>query len=83
MVISGVIVPRCMEPTGKITMSSNAIDAKKKKETLAKANQHQHPNFQTKDGKWCMRKCFKCGKENYAFNVLSGFCSWCGDNANE
>jgi hypothetical protein len=31
----------------------------------------------------CMIKCFKCGKENYAISISSGFCCWCGYNPNE
>lgn len=30
----------------------------------------------------CMIRCFNCGRENYAMAVTSGFCSWCGFNAN-
>jgi len=26
-------------------------------------------------------RCPKCGKENYALNVASGICTWCGFNA--
>ena len=29
-----------------------------------------------------MNKCLACGRENYASNVLSGICAWCGHNAN-
>lgn len=28
-------------------------------------------------------RCPKCGKENYAMNVLSGICTWCGYDAHE
>lgn len=28
-------------------------------------------------------RCPKCGKENYALNVLSGICTWCGYDAHE
>lgn len=38
--------------------------------------------FKSKEGKICMVRCFECGKENYAANVLSGFCTWCGFDAN-
>lgn len=27
-------------------------------------------------------RCPECGRENYAMNVLSGICTWCGWNAN-
>lgn len=35
-----------------------------------------------KQDKICMIRCFECGKENYAMNVSSGFCTWCGYNPN-
>ena len=35
------------------------------------------------EGKIYLVKCEKCNKENYAFNVASGVCTWCGYNANE
>lgn len=28
-------------------------------------------------------RCPKCGRENYAMNVLSGICTWCGYDAHE
>ena len=28
-------------------------------------------------------RCPKCGKENYAPNVASGVCTWCGYDAHE
>jgi len=28
-------------------------------------------------------RCPKCGKENYALNVLTGRCTWCGYDAHE
>ena len=32
----------------------------------------------------CMIRCFKCGNENYAPNVMSGTCSVCGfDSADD
>lgn len=39
--------------------------------------------FLTKEGKIAMVRCFECGRENYAMNVLSGRCTWCGYNANK
>lgn len=30
----------------------------------------------------CMIRCFKCGKENYAMSVATGYCMWCGHNPN-
>lgn len=34
------------------------------------------------DGTLAMSRCPVCEKENYAFNVLSGVCTWCGYDAN-
>jgi len=28
-------------------------------------------------------RCPKCGKENYALNVMKGICTWCGYDAHE
>ena len=28
-------------------------------------------------------RCPKCGKENYALNVIKGICTWCGYDAHE
>ncbi len=39
--------------------------------------------YKDDEGKTCMIRCFDCGKENYAINVPSGYCTWCGFNANE
>ena len=36
-----------------------------------------------KNGKICMERCFDCGKENYMMNIPTGYCTWCGFNANE
>jgi len=30
-----------------------------------------------------MNRCYKCGKENYAPNVTTGICTWCGYKATE
>ena len=30
-----------------------------------------------------LERCPECGRENYAMNVLSGTCCWCGFNANK
>ena len=35
------------------------------------------------DGRVCMVRCFECGRENYVMAVSSGYCAWCGYNANE
>lgn len=34
------------------------------------------------NGKIYLQRCPKCGLENYALNVPSGICTWCGYNAN-
>ena len=33
------------------------------------------------DGDVYLIRCTKCGRENYAVNVASGICTWCGYNA--
>ena len=40
--------------------------------------------FITKNNTIALQKCpaKDCERENYALNVLSGFCTWCGFNAN-
>ncbi len=35
------------------------------------------------DGKTCMIRCFKCGRENWSMAVSSGQCAFCGHDANE
>lgn len=35
-----------------------------------------------KDKSIALSRCPACNRENYAFNVLSGVCTWCGYNAN-
>ena len=40
-------------------------------------------NFVGKDGKIYLVRCPKCGRENYAPNVSSGICTWCGFDANK
>ena len=30
-----------------------------------------------------MTRCYDCGKENYALNVITGICTWCGYKATE
>lgn len=41
--------------------------------------QSKNPNF-VKDGKLYLVKCHECHQENYALNVSSGCCTWCGWN---
>jgi ribosomal protein L37E len=36
-----------------------------------------------KEGKLYMERCPKCRAENYAPNVASGICTWCGYDAND
>lgn len=36
------------------------------------------PNWRDKDGNLYLRRCHECGAENYALNVSSGICTWCG-----
>jgi ribosomal protein L37E len=36
-----------------------------------------------KDGNIGLERCPICGRENYAMNVLSGICTWCGYNAHD
>lgn len=44
--------------------------------------QDKSPNFRSEDGKLYLVRCFACepkrGRENYAMNVASGMCTWCG-----
>ena len=40
-------------------------------------------NFKKKDGTYALVRCEECHAENYAPNVMSGYCSWCGYNINE
>lgn len=40
-------------------------------------------NFKLKDpDKYALVRCCACDRENYALNVLSGVCSWCGFDIN-
>ena len=39
-------------------------------------------NFISKGNVYLVR-CPKCGRENYALNVATGVCTWCGYNAND
>jgi len=41
----------------------------------------KYPNFKEKGKVFCV-KCQKCNIENYAPNVIDGFCSWCGEDHN-
>ena len=34
------------------------------------------------DGCSYLVRCPRCGRENYAVNVASGICTWCGYDAN-
>lgn len=35
------------------------------------------------EGRIYMVRCPKCGRENYAPNVATGICTWCGYDANK
>lgn len=40
-------------------------------------------NFKLDDSdKYALVRCPKCHAENYAMNVLSGICTWCGFDIN-
>jgi ribosomal protein L37E len=39
--------------------------------------------FIGKNEKVYLTCCPKCGLENYAMNVSSGFCTWCGYDGNK
>lgn len=34
-------------------------------------------------GEIALKRCPKCGRENYIMNVLLGRCTWCGFDANK
>lgn len=40
-------------------------------------------NFKLDCDRRALVRCEECDKENYAMNVLSGICTWCGYNINE
>ncbi len=42
----------------------------------------KHQNFKNEHGRICLVRCPKCKRENYAMNVMSGICTWCGFDAN-
>lgn len=39
--------------------------------------------FKKEDGSLALVKCPNCLKENYALNVLTGICTWCGYDVNK
>jgi hypothetical protein len=39
--------------------------------------------FISGSGNFYMTRCPKCGLENYAMNVSSGICTWCGYDGNK
>jgi hypothetical protein len=51
-----------------------------------KAKKHVGSGFIPKEGERkghiCVTRCPGCERENYAMNVLSGYCTWCPFNAN-
>lgn len=44
---------------------------------------HYPCNFKQDNGKIALVKCPACSMENYALNVLSGICVWCGFDINK
>lgn len=40
------------------------------------------PNFKDENGKLYLIRCPECKRENYAMNVSSGICAWCGFDGN-
>jgi hypothetical protein len=40
------------------------------------------PKEGERKGRICITRCPACERENYAMNVLSGYCTWCPFNAN-
>lgn len=50
---------------------------------MLKALKYEHANFTLDDGKRALVRCEECDRENYALNVLSGVCTWCGYNINK
>lgn len=47
-------------------------------------NKYNSANFKLEknEEKRALVRCPDCHKENYALNVLSGICSWCGFDIN-
>lgn len=39
-------------------------------------------SFMTEKG-WFLMKCHACKRENYALNVATGICTWCGWDDNK
>ena len=39
--------------------------------------------FKKENGEFALIRCPKCHKENYALNVMSGICTWCGYDINK
>lgn len=39
-------------------------------------------NFDLEGGRKALVRCESCHRENYAMNVLSGICTWCGFDIN-
>ncbi len=39
--------------------------------------------FKSDDGRIFLVRCPECEEENYAMNVASGVCTWCGYKATE
>ena len=43
-----------------------------------KTTQDIHPNFRNEDSQLFLVRCVRCGRENWAPAVASGYCAWCG-----
>lgn len=39
--------------------------------------------FVNENGSYALIICGDCGKENYALNIISGVCTWCGFDINK
>jgi len=79
---------RKMEKQERSRNIFNGMMAGVKKDLINLAKKHPKKNnkgvvFKGDDEKIYMVRCPKCGLENYALNVASGQCSWCGYIAKE
>lgn len=47
-------------------------------------DKYKHANFKRKESDcYALVRCCACDRENYALNVLSGICTWCGWDINK
>ena len=61
----------------------HAEDWKTEEKRIGKEIKYKTANFIIENGNRALVRCEDCHKENYALNVLSGYCTWCGFNINE